>query len=50
MVTQVVLGFITGRNADAGNPTHVQSYAKAHQIIGYGTLGFMTTAAAVWLF
>lgn len=50
MVSQVVLGFITGRTADAGNATHLQAMAKAHQVIGYSTLGLMTVAATVWLF
>lgn len=50
MVSQIVLGFITGRYADAGNGQYLQPLAKAHQIIGYSTLGFMSTAALVWLF
>lgn len=50
LLTQVVLGFVAARSADAGNPYNVETYATAHQVIGYTTLGLMTVAATVWLF
>jgi hypothetical protein len=50
MVTQLVLGFVTARQADAGNGHRLEGYIKAHQIIGYTTLACLTTAAVVWVF
>jgi len=50
MVAQVVLGFYTGRKADAGNPDGLQTDAKTHLAIGYVTLGCLTIAGATWIF
>jgi hypothetical protein len=50
LVTQVVLGFVTARSADAGNARNVETFATIHQAVGYTTLGLMTVAATVWLF
>lgn len=50
MVTQVVLGFITARQAQAGNDRNLKTMAKTHLAVGYTTLGFMTVAGAVWMF
>lgn len=50
LLTQVVLGFMTARQADAGNSRDLKTMAKTHQIVGYATLGFLTLAGAVWLF
>ena len=50
MVAEVVLGFITARTADAGNPSGIKSMAKAHDAIGWTTFGFMTVAGAAWIF
>jgi cytochrome b561 len=50
MVTEVVLGWITTHQADAGNPHNLRTMAKAHQIVGYSTLGFLTIAGTVWVF
>lgn len=49
MVTQIVLGWVTARRAEAGNPNS-PSYARAHQVVGYTTLGFLTVAGLVWVF
>ena len=50
MVAQVVLGFITARTADAGNPSGLAHMAKIHDVVGWTTFGFMTAAGATWLF
>jgi hypothetical protein len=50
MVTQGVLGWITARQAEAGNPHNLRGMALTHQIVGYTTLGFLTVAGTVWLF
>lgn len=50
LVTQVVLGFVAARSADAGNAVNYDSYASAHQLVGYATLGLMAVAATVWVF
>lgn len=50
LLTQVVLGFVSARSADAGNPKNLETYATAHQVVGYTTLGLMTVAATVWVF
>jgi hypothetical protein len=50
MVAQIVLGFITARTADAGNPDNLQRNAQIHEVIGWTTFGFMTAAGAVWVF
>lgn len=50
LLTQVALGFVAARSADAGNPKNLETYATAHQVIGYTTLGLMAVAATVWVF
>jgi hypothetical protein len=50
MVAQVVLGFITARTADAGNPSGLHEMAKIHDVVGWTTFGFMTAAGAAWIF
>jgi hypothetical protein len=50
MLAQAGLGFTAARSADAGHPTRPGDLAAIHQVIGWTTLGFMTAAAAVWLF
>ena len=50
MVAEVVLGFITARTADSGNPSGIKSMAKVHDAIGWTTFGFMTVAGTAWLF
>ncbi|MFZ4579872.1 MAG: hypothetical protein ACOYOB_15895 [Myxococcota bacterium] len=50
MITQVVLGFITARQADTGNASGLKDMATAHQVVGYATLGCLATAATVWVF
>jgi hypothetical protein len=50
MLTEGVLGWITTRQADAGNPHNLRTMARTHQIVGYTTLGFLTVAGTVWVF
>ena len=50
MVAEVVLGFITARTADSGNPSGIKQMAKVHDAIGWTTFGFMTVAGTAWLF
>lgn len=50
MLTQGILGWVTARQAEAGNPHNLQTMARTHQIVGYTTLGFLTIAGAVWFF
>lgn len=50
MLTQAVLGWVTARQAEAGNPNNLRTYARTHQILGYTTLGFLTVAGVVWVF
>ncbi len=50
MLAQVVLGFITARTADAGNPTGLAEKAKIHAIVGWSTFGLMTVGGTVWVF
>jgi len=50
MVAEGVLGWTATHQADAGNPNHLRTMARAHQIVGYTTLGFLTVAGTVWLF
>lgn len=50
MLTEVVLGFITARTADAGNPTGLKQKAQIHDVVGWTTFGFMTAAGASWVF
>lgn len=50
MLAEIVLGWTATHQADAGNPHNLRTYARAHQVIGYSTLGFLTIAGAVWVF
>jgi hypothetical protein len=50
MVSEIVLGVVTSRRADAGNPRSLKTLARTHQIIGYSTFGMLTVAATVWVF
>ena len=50
LLTQAVLGWVTARQAEAGNPNNLRTYARTHQILGYTTLGFLTVAGVVWIF
>ncbi len=50
MLAEVALGFITARQADAGNPSGLKQMAQAHQIVGWTTFGFMTAAGLSWVF
>jgi hypothetical protein len=50
MVAEVVLGFITARAADSGNPTGLKRMAQIHDVVGWTTFGFMTVAGTAWLF
>jgi hypothetical protein len=50
MIAQVALGFITARQADAGNPTDLKQMAQVHAVVGWTTFGFMTAAGAAWVF
>jgi len=50
MVTQMVLGWVTTRRADAGNPHDLSTLARTHQVVGYATLGCLTVAGMVWVF
>lgn len=50
MLAEVALGFITARQADAGNSSGLKQMAQAHQIVGWTTFGFMTAAGVSWMF
>lgn len=50
MLSEAVLGWTATHQADAGNQNNLRTMARAHQIIGYTTLGFLTIAGTVWLF
>lgn len=50
MVSQAVIGFVTARYAEVGNPRDLSGLARLHQISGYATLGFIGAAAAAWVF
>jgi hypothetical protein len=50
MVSEMVLGIVTHRRAEAGNPRSLKTLARTHQIIGYSTFGCLTVAATVWVF
>ncbi len=49
MIAEGVLGWEATHEADAGNPGS-RSVARAHQIIGYTTFGFMTIAGTTWIY
>jgi hypothetical protein len=50
MVTEGLLGWWTTHQANAGNPNNLRTMARAHQIVGFTTFGFLTIAGTVWLF
>jgi len=50
ILTEVVLGFITARSADSGNPDGLKRMATIHDVVGWTTFGFMTAAGTAWLF
>jgi hypothetical protein len=50
MITEAVLGIVTSRRADAGNPRSLKTLARAHQAVGYTTFGLLTVAGTVWVF
>lgn len=50
MVSEIALGWMSSHQASAGNPNNLRTMARAHQIVGYTTLGFLTVAGAVWVF
>ncbi|HEY5281930.1 MAG TPA: hypothetical protein VIM14_03995, partial [Polyangia bacterium] len=50
ILTEVVLGFITARTADSGNPDGLKRMATIHDVVGWTTFGFMTAAGTAWLF
>jgi hypothetical protein len=50
MLTEGVLGWTATHQANAGNSQHLATIARAHQIIGYTTFGFLTFAGTVWFF
>ena len=47
MLAEIVLGWAATHRAEAGNPNHLRTYARAHQVVGYTTLGFLTVAGGV---
>jgi hypothetical protein len=49
MLAEGYLGWVATHEANAGNPQS-RTMARAHQAIGYTTLGFLTIAGTVWLF
>ena len=50
MATQLGLGFVTARRADAGNPHDLQTLARTHEVVGYVTMGLVAVAASAWVF
>ena len=50
MVTQIVLGLVTARSADAGDGRHLNGLMRAHQVVGYVTLASLATATVAWVF
>lgn len=48
MATQMGLGIVTARSADAGQQR--ASLAKTHMVVGWSTLALMSTAALTWIF
>jgi hypothetical protein len=50
MLTEVFLGWWTTHQANAGNPNNLRTMARTHQVVGWTTFGFLTAAAAVWVF
>jgi hypothetical protein len=50
MATQLGVGFVTARRAEAGNPHDLQTLARTHEVVGYVTMGLVAVAAGAWLF
>jgi hypothetical protein len=50
MATQLGVGFVTARRAEAGNPHELQTLARTHEVVGYVTMGLVAVAASAWLF
>jgi len=50
MLTEIFLGWWTTHQANAGNPNNLRTMARTHQVVGWTTFGFLTAAAAVWVF
>jgi hypothetical protein len=50
MVSEGLLGWWATHQANAGNPNNLRTMARAHQIVGYTTFGFLTIAGTVWVF
>jgi len=50
MLTEVFLGWWTTHQANAGNHNNLATMARTHQVVGWTTFGFLTAAAAVWVF
>lgn len=50
MVGQVVLGVFASQALQSGDAKRLGELADAHQILGYATLGLLTTAALSWVF
>ena len=50
MATQIGVGFVTARRAEAGNPHELQTLARTHEVVGYVTMGLVAIAAGAWLF
>lgn len=50
MATQIGVGFVTARRAEAGNPHELRTLARTHEVVGYVTMGLVAVAASAWLF
>lgn len=50
MLTEAFLGWWTTHQANAGNHNNLGTMARTHQVVGWATFGFLTAAAAVWVF
>jgi hypothetical protein len=50
MLTEIFLGWWTTHQGNAGNPNNLRTMARTHQVVGWTTFGFLTAAAAVWVF
>ncbi len=50
MLTQIGVGFVAARRAEAGNPNDRRSLARIHEVVGYTTMGLIVVAASAWVF
>ncbi len=50
MLTQIGVGFVAARRAEAGNPRDRQTLARIHEVVGYTTMGLLVVAASAWVF